>query len=47
MYQNPRNPFNATSATDSAKDTAHRIFLTQSAPAGPGKAKNDTPWRVD
>ena len=27
MYQNPRNPFNATSATDNANETAHKIFV--------------------
>jgi hypothetical protein len=42
MYQDPRNPFSATSATDSTKDTAQRIFVTQSARADPGNAKDDT-----
>lgn len=27
MYQNPRKPFNATSATDITKETAHKIFV--------------------
>ena len=32
MYHIPRNPFNATRATDSANDTAHRIFRSHNQP---------------